>query len=90
MNLPPAGPPRPADRVRGGALALAAGALRAQDAGMNVMVVETPVGPRSLYEEDGAITRVSWRGAAPAALSAMAEASLVRFGRDMAASISCV
>ncbi|MGR3374420.1 methylated-DNA--[protein]-cysteine S-methyltransferase [Pseudooceanicola nanhaiensis] len=40
---------------------------------MNVMVVETPVGPLSLHEEDGAITRVSWRGAAPAGRSEVLE-----------------
>ncbi|WP_370282424.1 methylated-DNA--[protein]-cysteine S-methyltransferase [Pseudooceanicola sp.] len=40
---------------------------------MNVMVVETPVGPLSLHEEDGAITRVSWREAAPAGRSEVLE-----------------
>ncbi|WP_375691342.1 methylated-DNA--[protein]-cysteine S-methyltransferase [Pseudooceanicola sp. LIPI14-2-Ac024] len=32
---------------------------------MNVMVVETPVGPLALHEEGGALVRVSWRAAAP-------------------------
>lgn len=40
---------------------------------MNVIVVDTPVGPLSLHEEGGAITRVSWRRAAPAGRSVVLE-----------------
>jgi len=42
---------------------------------MNVMVVDTPVGPLSLCEEHGRILRVSWRGAEASGGSEVLEAA---------------
>jgi len=57
---------------------LAAGAARRHDPGMNRATIPTPVGPLTVTEEDGAITRVSWLSSGDRGRSAVLDEALAQ------------
>ncbi|MGR3322766.1 MAG: methylated-DNA--[protein]-cysteine S-methyltransferase [Pseudooceanicola sp.] len=51
---------------------------------MNTVVFDSPVGPLTLSEEGGAITRVSWRGAEPSGRSEVLDRAVAQLGEYFA------